>query len=148
MNRYRLLAVAGLVLSASLALVSVALGAGPYAGFVTVVDVETATGMRGLTAKETGTTVAFFDNKEKRILEAHFDKPGLYASEVEKNPRYYEKVPGIGEKAAIASPGRPYRLTFVKGKYCVIVQSIPQFGKDPLTRDQLIAIGRIIAGRL
>jgi hypothetical protein len=76
MNRCRLLVVAGLVLSASLALVSVALGAGPYAGFVTVVDGETATGMRGLTAKETDQGPADRDRQDhRRSAVAPADRP-------------------------------------------------------------------------
>lgn len=137
-----------LAASGLLTTVSAGRAAGPYSNYLTVMDVQGATAIRGLTVKDTATGLEFDDDKGKGVLEVRFDKPSLYQAEVLKNPAYYKAVAGVGEKAAIAGPGRPYRVTFVKGKFCVIVQSIPQLGKDLLNRDQLIAVAKIVAGRL
>jgi hypothetical protein len=122
---------------------------GQYAQYLSVADVEKATGLKGLSMKESPITLEFYAAGGAKILEARFDRPSFYDSEVGPNTQYYESVAGVGEKAALGIPQMPYRLVFIKGKYCVMVQTLPGGdGKLPVAKDQLIAIGKIIASRL
>ncbi len=143
----------GMLWAAALALcvgaTVVAAAAGPYAKYLTVTDVEKVTGLSGVTVTETPTSLRFSNRDGKTILEARFSQDrSVFTKEVEKNAAVYQAVADVGEKAAITSPARPYRLTFVKGKQCVIVEAVPQFGRMPLTRDQLIAVAKLVAARL
>lgn len=130
--------------------VSVTFGAGQslYGKYLTVADVEKATGLKGVTRKEVALTLEFYDAKNEKIVEARFDLPDFYKKEVDGNQKYYTPVPGIGQKAAYILGDTPYRLTFVKGKYCVMVQTPYQSAKIPGNKDFLINICKTIAGRL
>lgn len=123
--------------------------AGLYAQYLSVADVEKATGMKGLTMKEKPATLEFYSAGGTKILEAVFNGPNFYNTEVGTNSKNFESVAGVGEKAALGVPNMPFHLVFVKGKYCVVLQTLPgRDGKLPVAKDQLIAIGKIMAGRL
>lgn len=119
-----------------------------YEKYLTAVDVEKVTGLNGITRKEVALTLEFYNGENEKILEAGFNSPNFYQNEVEKNQAYYTAVPGIGERAGLAIPGTPYRITFLQGRFCVMVQTPLEGGETPVNEDQLIAIGKIIAGRL
>ncbi len=118
-----------------------------FGKYLTVDDVEKVTGLKGISRKEVALTLEFYNGNEK-ILEARFDSPNFFKYEVEKNQTYYVEVPGIGERAGLAIPGTPYRLTFLQGKFCVMLQTPLEGGKTLLSIDQLIAIGKILVERL
>jgi hypothetical protein len=88
-------------------------GADPYSKYLTVADVEKATGFKNLTVKNVTINLEFYTSDGIKFLEAKFDDASLYDNEVTKNQKYYESVPGIGEKAGIGLPKMPYRLTFL-----------------------------------
>ena len=119
-----------------------------YGKYLTVADIEKVSGLKGITRKEVALTLEFYNAKNEKIVEARFDGPDFYKEEVDKNQKYYTPTTGIGEKAAYTLGDTPYRLTFLKGKFAVMVQTPFQSAKDPKNKDFLIAIGKIIAGRL
>ncbi len=119
-----------------------------YGKYLTVADVEKVSGLKGIIRKEVALTLEFYNAKNEKIVEARFDGPNFYKEEVDKNQKYYTPITGIGEKAAYTLGDTPYRLTFLKGKYCVMVQTPFASAKDPKNKDFLIAIGKIIVGRL
>lgn len=119
-----------------------------YGKYLTVADIEKVTGLKGVIRKEVALTLEFYNAKNEKIVEARFDGPDFYKKEVDGNQKYYTPVPGIGEKAAYTLGDTPYRLTFLKGKYCVMVQTPFQSSKTPGNKDFLIAICKIIAERL
>ena len=117
--------------------------------YLTIADVEKATGKTGLKVTESPTGLVFETGfLGDKILEVRFSSPDLYEREVVKNWPVYEPVPGIGDKAAVREPHTAFRLIFVKGVNAVMVQAVPKDGKVPLTRDQLVAIGRMISERM
>ncbi len=128
---------------------SLAAGSGSlYGKYLTVVDVEKAAGIKGVIRKEVALTLEFYNAKNEKIVEARFYGPEFYQDEVVKNQKYYTSVAGIGEKAAYTPGDAPYRLTFVKGKFGVMVQTPFASSKEPKNKDFLIAISKTIAGRL
>ncbi len=119
-----------------------------YGKYLTVADVEKVTGLKGVTRKEVALTLEFYNAKNEKIIEARFYGPDFYKEEVDENKKYYTPISGIGEKAAYTLGDTPYRLTFAKGKFSVMVQTPFQSAKDPKNKDFLITICKIIAGRL
>ncbi len=119
-----------------------------YGKYLTVSDVENVTGLQGVTRKEIALTMEFYNEADEKILEACFNSPNFYKNEVEKNQAYYVEISGIGQRAALAIPGTPYRITFLQGKFCVMVQTPLEGGKTILKITQMIEICKIIAGRL
>jgi hypothetical protein len=119
-----------------------------YGKYLTVTDVENVTGLRGVIRKEIALTLEFYNGANEKILEAGFNSPNFYKNEVEKNHAYYVEIPEIGERAALAIPGTPYRITFLQGKFCVMVQTPLEGGKTVLNIDQMMDICRIIVGKL
>jgi hypothetical protein len=123
-------------------------GGSLYDKYLTVADVEKASGLKGVIRKEVAVTLEFYNAKNEKIIEARFYGPEFYQDEVGKNQKYYTPITGIGEKAAYTLGDTPYRLTFAKGKFSVMVQTPFQNAKDPKNKDFLIDICKIIAGRL
>lgn len=122
--------------------------AGLYSGYLTVEDVEKATGMSGLTMVEEVITLKFYNGDGTNILEARFDGSDFYESEVGANEEYYTPVSDLGDKAAISIPDMPYRVTFLQGDQTIMVQTLPQDGNLLVTEDQLITLAKIVSSRL
>ena len=120
----------------------------PYGKYLTTADVEKITGLEGITRKEIALALEFYRGEHEKILEAVFNSPSFYKTEVEKNWDYYTAVPEIGERAGLAISSMPYRITFLQGKFCVMVQTPLEGGKTLLNIDQLLAVSKMIAGRL
>ncbi len=120
----------------------------PYGKYLTVSDVENVTGLQGVTRKEIALTLEFYNEAGEKILDACFNSPNFYKNEVEKNQAYYGEIPGIGQRAALAIPGTPYRITFLQGEFCIMIQTPLEGGKTILKIAQMIEICSIIAGRL
>jgi hypothetical protein len=121
---------------------------GLYGKYLTVSDVEKAAGIKGVTRKEVALTLEFYNAQNQKIVEARFYGPEFYQEEVIKNQKYYTPIAGIGDKAAYTLGDMPYRLTFMKGKFGVMVQTPFGSAKNPKNKDFLITICKIIAGRL
>lgn len=119
-----------------------------YDKYLTAADVEKASGLKGVTRKEVALTLEFYNAKNEKIIEARFYSPEFYQDEVGKNQKYYTSLSGIGDKAAYTLGDTPYRLTFLKGKFVVMVQTPFTSAKDPKNMEFLIAISKIIASRL
>jgi hypothetical protein len=119
-----------------------------YGQYLTVADLEKVTDFQGITRKEVGLTLEFYNGANEKILEVNFYSHNFYKHEVEKNQVYYVEIPGIGRRAAQAIPGTPYRITFLQGKFCVMVQTPLEGGKTVLNIDQMVDICKIISGRL
>lgn len=121
---------------------------GMYGKYLAASDVEEVTGMKELKVKEENITLKFDNSEGTTILEVRFDNASFYEQEVTKNQEYYTPIPEIGDKAAICIPAMPYRITFLKGDHCIMVQTIPKDGILPVDEEQLIAISKIVASRL
>ncbi len=119
-----------------------------YAKYLTIADVEEVTGMTGLTSREEAITLTFFSDDGTDILEVRFDGNSFYDAEVGANEEYYTPVSDLGDKAAICIPAMPYKVTFLQGDHCIMVQTIPQSSDLPVTEDQLITLAKIVASRL
>jgi|LSQX01.2.fsa_nt_gb hypothetical protein len=122
----------------------------PYGEYLTLDEVEDITGITGLTATEEGAILRFTDSDGGVAYEARFYSADFYEAEVEGNRKYYEDVPGVGDKAAICIPDSPYRLTFVKGDRCVMTQTLSNNadGELMVSEEQLISIAKSIASKL
>jgi hypothetical protein len=131
-----------------LSMVSLAAGGSLYGKYLTVADVEKASGLKGVTRKEVALTLEFYNAKNEKIIEARFYGPEFYKEEVVENQKYYTPISSIGEKAAYTLGDTPYRLTFTKGNFSVMIQTPFASAKDPKNKDFLIAIGKIIVSRL
>ena len=150
MKRFFILMIAFTLLSLAL-LPCASLAAGNtslYGKYLTVADVEKAAGIKGVIRKEVALTLEFYNAKNEKIVEARFYGPDFYQEEVVKNQKYYTAVAGVGEKAAYTLGDTPYRLTFVKGKFGVMIQTPFTSAKDPKNKEFLIALGKVIAGRM
>ena len=124
------------------------IGADLYSKYLTVADVEKATGFKNVTVKNVAVNLEFYRSDGAKFLEVEFGNASLYATET-KNPKYYAPVPGIAEKAAIALPQIPYRLALLKGKSCVLIQTFRNIQKRYiLNKDQLIAVAKIVAAKI
>lgn len=119
-----------------------------YSKYLTAADVEEVTGIGGLTSMTESITLKFFTDEGLDILEVRFDGSSFYDEEVGANEEYYSPVSDLGDKAAICIPDMPYRVTFLQGDHCIMVQTIPQDGNLPVTEDQLIALAKIVSSRL
>jgi hypothetical protein len=121
-----------------------------YSEYLSVSDVEQASGLTGLKTEEEGVTLRFTDNDGAVVYEARFYGADFYETEVGGNRDYYTDVPGIGEKAAICIPDSPYRLVFSKGDRCVMTQTLAKNadGEWMLSEEQLIAVAKSIASKL
>lgn len=121
-----------------------------YGEYLAADEFEDITGITGLTASEEGTILRFTGSDGGVVYEARFYSADFYEVEVEGNRKYYEDVPGVGDKAAICIPDSPYRLTFVKGDNCVMTQTLSNNadGELMLSEEQLISIAKSIASKL
>lgn len=119
-----------------------------YGQYLTVADLKKVTGLQGITRKDVTLTLEFYNGANEKILEAGFNSPNFYKNEVEKNQAYYVTIPEIGERAAFATCDIPYRITFLQGKYCIMIQTPLEGGKTIINIDQMMDICKIIVGRL
>jgi endonuclease III len=149
MKRFLILMIAFTLLSLAFSsYATLAAGNSLYGKYLTVADVEKAAGIKGVIRKEVALTLEFYNAKNEKIVEARFYGPEFYQEEVGKNQKYYTTVAGIGEKAAYTLGDTPYRLTFAKGKFGVMVQTPFASAKDPKNKEFLMALGKVIVGRL
>ena len=100
-----------------------------YGQYLTVADVEKVTGLKGIARNEIVLTLEFYNGANEKILEASFNNRNFYKNEVEKNQAYYVEISGIGQRAALAIPGTPYRITFLQGDFCVMIQTPLERGR-------------------
>jgi uncharacterized protein YxeA len=118
-----------------------------YAKYLSVADVEKATGLKGITTKH-NYTLHFLNAEGKEILQVRFEKAKRWEEET-KNKEYWTPVEGIGDQAAVGIPGMPYMLAFKKGPHMVIVSTSRIEGlKLYLSVDQMKAVCKIIEPRL
>lgn len=121
-----------------------------YEKYLTAADVEGATGLTGLKAVEKASTLSFLDGSDQVVYEIQFYSGDFYEREVGSNREYYTDVPGVGDKAAIAIPDSPYRLTFAKGEQVLMTQTLTKDkdGNWLVSEEQLIALAKILAAKL
>lgn len=121
-----------------------------YGKYLTVAEVEQATGLTGLKAAEKDLTLSFVDGSNQVVYEVRFYGSDFYEQEVGGNLTYYTDVPGVGDKAAICIPDSPYRLTFAKGDKVLMTQTLTKNkdGQWLVTEEQLVALAKILASRL
>lgn len=123
-------------------------GTNKYEKYLSIDDVGDITAIENLAVKEESLTLSFYSNDETVVLEAKFYDASFYEEEVGKNQDYYTAIDGIGDKAAICIPGMPYRITFLKGSNCIMLQTIPKDGSLPINEEHLMELAKIIASRL
>lgn len=119
-----------------------------YGQYLTVADVEKVTGLKGIARNEIALTLEFYNGANEKILEVSFNSRNFYKNEVEKNQAYYVEIPGIGQRAAMAIPGTPYRITFLQGEFCMMIQTPLEGGKTVLNIYQMMDICRIVVEKL
>lgn len=121
-----------------------------YGKYLSVDEVEKATGLTGLKAAEKDTTLSFVDSSNQIVYEVRFYGGDFYEQEVGGNRKYYTDVTGVGDKAAICIPDSPYRLTFAKGQQVLMTQTLTKNkeGKWLVSQEQLIDLAKILASRL
>lgn len=118
-----------------------------YAEYLTVEEVEEITGISGLTLNEEPLMLQFLYGEEI-AYEVRFYSMGFYDEEVGGNQEYYTDVPEVGDRAAIAIPDAPYRLTFAKGDYSIMTQTLSQDPGAIVTEAHLIELAKLLASRL
>lgn len=121
---------------------------GLYGKYLTVEDIESITGLQGVTRREVNLTLEFYNAGSEKIVEARFGGRDFYEAEVGGNQQYYKPVENIGEKAAYILDDTPYRIAFLKGNYAVMVQTPFQSAKDPGNMDFLISVCQKVVERL
>lgn len=121
-----------------------------YENLLSIADVESASGLSGLTAKSELNALKFLDGEGTIVYEARFYDASFYEKEVGGNRKYYSDVENVGDRAAICIPDSPYRLTFVKGGRSVMTQVLARSeqGKYVMGEEQLISLAKIIASRI
>jgi len=120
--------------------------------FLTVADIQGATGLAGVKLSQSTPQVMNFSNKDGMpILVAKFLKVKIYnKSQAVGLGLVKGDVSGIGEDAYYGPKvDTPYILTFRKGEYYVELSTIfDQKLKLCVSMDQLKALGKIVASRM
>ena len=121
---------------------------GTYGKYLTVADVEKATGLTGVTVTETDNQLKF--KLKQTILQVQFQGQKVYKLNKETPGYVKAEISGVGEEAFIGPVvNLPYVLIFRQKDYCVrLTDYMDSDGKFVLTMDQLIALGKIIASRI
>lgn len=118
-----------------------------YAKYLSVADVEKATGLKGITTKH-NYTLHFLNAEGKEILQVRFEKAKRFEEETNRKD-LWTPFEGVGDQAAVGVPGMPYMLAFKKGHHMVIVSTTRIEGlKLYLSVDQMKAICKTIEPRL
>jgi len=130
-----------------------------YNKLLTVTDIQKVTGLSGVKQvprnpqKGAGGHLNFARADNQMILIAIFLPVSQYGAYKSEKDMVKSTVQGVGEEAFIG-PGvmdPQYMLAFKKGNYCVAISTfvdVENPDKTTLTMDQVIAIGKIVAGRI
>jgi hypothetical protein len=141
-------------------LYGVAVASGPYDRYLTGADVEKVSGLKGIRevprdpSKGAGGDLNFAAADGKLVTMANFLSGDFYATYKKQRGYFKSDVKGVGDEAFIGpSSGPEYVLVFRKGDRCVTLSSFFNMGGPPsqplmLSKDQLIELGKIVAGRL
>ncbi|MGE5605038.1 MAG: hypothetical protein ACM3YE_05025 [Bacteroidota bacterium] len=118
-----------------------------YAKYLSVADVEKATGLKGITTKH-DYTLHFLNPEGKEVLQVRFEKAKGWEQQT-KDKKYWTEVKGIGDQAALFMPGMPQQLAFTKGPHMIVVTTFQKQGVTMfVTADQLKAVCKVIEPRL
>jgi hypothetical protein len=120
-----------------------------YEKYLSVSDVEKATGLNGIKLDVQALTLSFKRADGKEVLRAVFRAPDEYKS-LTGNSELYKPLKGIADEAVIGIPVMPYEIIFLKKtRYCVQLTTFPEEGlKTFVSEDQLKAIAELIVTRL
>jgi hypothetical protein len=130
-----------------------------YSKFLTVADIQKVTGLSGVKQvsrnpqRRAGGHLNFERADNQMILIASFLPLSQYEAYKNEKDMVKSMVQGIGEEAFIG-PGvmdPQYMLVFKKGNYCVAISTfvdVEDPDKTTLTMNHVIAIGKIVAGRI
>jgi len=119
-----------------------------YVDYFPLADAADIIGNNELQLKETGSILQFYAGEETNIiLEIRFSDSSFYETEV-GDGEYYTELPDIADKAAIAIPDAPYRITLLQGETSVMIQTIPTNKDMKLTEDQLIEVAKRVAANV
>jgi hypothetical protein len=141
-------------------LYTLSFAAGPYDQYLTGIDVEKVSGLKGIKevpknpSKGAGGDLNFADPDGKLVVMANFLPGDFYAKYKKQSGAFKSDVKGVGDEAFSGPPSGPeYVLVFRKGDHCVTLSSFFNIGGPAskplmLTKEQLIALGKIVAERL
>ena len=131
----------------------------PYDQYLTIADIEKATGLTGVKRvpreprKGAGGNLNFANQNGDMILIVSFLTKADYGFYKSTEGMLKEPVKGLGDEAFIG-PGSStpvYMLVILKGDKCLALSTFPK-PDDPdktrLTMDQVIAIGKVVIGRM
>ena len=131
-----------------------------YDTYLTVVDVEQVTGLKGVKQipfhpdRFLGSDLNFVAGDECKILSVEFSTASHYKTYKDFVPKNFKAaLDGIGEEAFVGpniENQMPYLLVFRQGSYAVSLTAATTCDtqRNRLTIDQLVRIGKIIAKRL
>jgi hypothetical protein len=119
-----------------------------YVDYFPLADAADIIDNQELELKENGSILQFYTGEETNIiLEVRFSDSSFYEAEV-GDGEYYTELPDIADKAAIAIPDAPYRITLLQGETSVMIQTIPTDSDMKLTEDQLIEVAKQVVSKL
>lgn len=128
--------------------------------YLTSADVEKISGMKGIKtvprdpSKGAGGDLNFADADGKLVIMVNFSGNSIYEKSKQQKGIFKSDVKGVGEEAFSGpSTGPEYLLVFRKGVHCVTLSTFfniggPSSKPTMLTKEQLIEIGKGIAGKL
>jgi hypothetical protein len=125
-----------------------------YAKFITVSDIETVTGLKGVTplpkSADADGDLNFGRKDGKLILSVTFLPVSAYAGYRSSKEGYKSAVSGVGEEAFIGPAGNapPFLLVFRKAAYAVMLNTEPVDKSVRLSIEQLTALAKLIASRM
>lgn len=123
-------------------------GTASYGEYLSISDVTDITGISELKLKENFNQLKFYSGEETNVvLDVSFREESFYEAEV-GDGKYYTELSDIADKAAIAIPDAPYRITLLQGDTSVMIQTVPQDSNMKLTEDQLVEIAKLVVSRM
>ena len=152
--------VSALVLVSSISGAAIGLTAqsGDYGKYLTVPDIEKASGLSGLKLvhreprKGAGGNLNFARSDGQLVLIAVFYDKTLFSQYAGEPAMVKSQVPGVGDEALLGPKQYPpYFLVFRKGDKSVALSTFMDPGSPSrtiLSTDQLIVLGKVVEGRL
>jgi hypothetical protein len=106
-------------------------------------------------SKGAGGDLNFADSDGKLVVMAGFQSADYYTRFKTQKSYFKSDIKGVGEEAfsGPSSGGAEYLLVFRKGSHCISLTSFFNLGGPAskplmLTKEQLVELGKVVAGRL
>jgi hypothetical protein len=129
-------------------------GAFQYAKYLTVADIEKATGLKGVRpipqSADADGDLNFADKGGQLILSVTFLDATAYAGYKSSKAGFKSPISGVGEEGFIGPAGDEpaFILVFRKAAFAVMLNTIPDGKTTRLSMQQLTDLAKIIAARM